>query len=89
LDSATLRVLQFLLFNEGEVCLKTYANDYVMGEPDVVHDCISRMEIAYKEDKVLIKTKEAGSIFIKKHREAVYDRYRIYPDDLKSNIDWD
>jgi hypothetical protein len=47
------------------------------------------MEIAYKEDQVLIKTKEAGSIFIKKHTEAVYDRFRIYPDDLKSNIDWD
>jgi hypothetical protein len=71
-DPATLRVLKFLLFNEGEVCLITYVKDYVVGEPDVVHDCISRVETALLEDKVLIKTKEAGNKFIKKHHEAVY-----------------
>jgi hypothetical protein len=89
IDTATLRVLKYLLFNEGEVCLNTYAKDYVMGEPDVVHECISRVETAILEDKVLIKTKEAGTNFIRKHSEAVYERYRIYPGDLKSNVDWD
>jgi hypothetical protein len=77
-DTATLRVLEFLLFNQGEYCLSTYINEYVKGEPDVVHECISRIETTCQEDKSLMRTKKAGADFIKKHKDAVYERFRIY-----------
>jgi hypothetical protein len=88
LDPATLKVLKYLLFNESYACLKTYINEYVLGEPDVIHECILAVEAGYLEDADLIKWRKNGSDYIFKYQDSVYEKYRLYPSDLKSNFDW-
>jgi hypothetical protein len=88
LDPATLKVLKYLLFNESHACLKTYATEYVQAELDVIHECILAVEAGYLEDADLIKWRKNGSDYINKHQDTVYEKYRLYPSDLKSNFDW-
>lgn len=40
------------------------------------------------EDADLIRWKKNGLEYAKKHKEAVYKKYRLYPADLESAFDW-
>jgi hypothetical protein len=54
----------------------------------VIHECILAVEAGYLEDADLIKWRKNGSDYITKHQDTVYEKYRLYPSDLKSNFDW-
>jgi hypothetical protein len=54
----------------------------------VIHECILAVEAGYLEDADLIKWRKNGSDFITKYQDTMYEKYRLYPSDLKSNFDW-
>jgi hypothetical protein len=89
LDIATVGVLEYLILDKSYKGLETYVQEFVKGEKDVVRDCILGFESALLEDAALKLWQTQGENYIKTHTQQVYDQFRIYPGDVKRNINWE
>ena len=86
---ATQGLLQYLIFNEYEVDLEGFIENFATGHYAILTSDILRLEAALTDDSDLMAWADRANNYISAQTIPAYERFRVCPVDIKRNIDWE
>ena len=87
LDGATEHLLRHLILHEGNPSIDDYMRQLVSDGKSAIRANILRIEEAISIDQVLRSWIQDGMELMSSNVDAFYSRYRVYPDDIKRDIE--
>ena len=87
LDGATEHLLRHLILHEGNPSIDDHMRQLVSDGKSAIRASILRIEEAISIDQVLRSWMQDGTELMSSNVEAFYSRYRVYPDDIKRDIE--